>query len=80
MKTRVQKWGNSIALRIPRSFADDLRLAHNTLVEITLDQGRMVVTPVVESPTLEHLLAEVSDEQLHDEHDTEASAGNTDGW
>ncbi len=79
MKTRVQKWGNSLALRIPRSFADDLRLEHNTLVEVTLDQGRMIVTPVVESPTLEHLLAEVSDEQLHDEYDTGAAAGNTDG-
>ncbi len=36
MRTRVQKWGNSLALRIPKTFASEEGLADDTLVEVTL--------------------------------------------
>ena len=45
MKTRVQKWGNSLALRIPKSFADEAGLQKETSVEISLADGKIVVTP-----------------------------------
>jgi antitoxin MazE len=45
MDTTVQKWGNSLALRIPRSVAKDIRLYQGSVVDITLVSGKIVVKP-----------------------------------
>ena len=45
MHTTVQKWGNSLALRIPLSVARDIRLHQGSVVEIALIAGKMVVKP-----------------------------------
>lgn len=77
MRTRVRKWGNSLALRIPRSFAAEARLEHDTPVEVALVEGKLVVTPVTDPAfTLEQLLAGVTDENLHREVDTGPPVGN----
>ena len=34
MKTRIQKWGNSLALRIPKSFAHEVGLEQDSQVEV----------------------------------------------
>jgi len=77
METRVQKWGNSLALRIPKSFASEIGLRKETSVEISLDDGRLVITPVSRpKPTLKQLLAKVTQENLHHEVDTGTAVGN----
>jgi len=77
MKTRVQKWGNSLALRIPKSFANEVGLQRETSVEVSLTDGRLVITPVSEpKPTLKQLLAKVTKENLHHEVDTGSAVGN----
>lgn len=77
MKTRVQKWGNSLALRIPKSFADEVGLQKETPVEISLADGKIVVTPLAgPKPTLEQLLSKVTRENLHREVDTGYAVGN----
>jgi antitoxin MazE len=77
MKTRVQKWGNSLALRIPKSFADEVGLQKETSVEVSLADGKIVVTPVTKSKlTLEQLLSKVTKENLHHEVDTGSAVGN----
>jgi antitoxin MazE len=77
MKTRVQKWGNSLALRIPKSFADEVGLQRETSVEVSLDGGKLVITPVSRPElTLEQLLAEVTEDNLHQEVDTGTAVGN----
>jgi len=38
MKTTIQKWGNSLALRIPKAFADELGLERDSLVELTMTE------------------------------------------
>jgi len=45
MNTMVQKWGNSLALRIPRSVARDIRLRQGSVVDIALIAGKIVVKP-----------------------------------
>ena len=45
MNTTVQKWGNSLALRIPLSVARDIRLHQGSVVEIALIAGKIVVKP-----------------------------------
>ncbi|MCX7791313.1 MAG: AbrB/MazE/SpoVT family DNA-binding domain-containing protein [Chloroflexaceae bacterium] len=77
MQSRVQKWGNSLALRIPRTFAVEIGLADNTPVEITLEDGRLVIVPLTAPRySLDELLAGVTTENLHTEHDTGVPEGN----
>lgn len=65
MKTRVQQWGDSLALRIPQSFADETRLQQNTLVEVSLVNGTLIIAPVHEPEfTLERFLAAVTPDNL----------------
>ena len=77
MRTRVQKWGNSLALRIPRSFAAEARLEQGTPVDVSLVEGTLVVTPLTDPAfTLEQLLAGVTEENLHREVDMGPPVGN----
>ena len=77
MRTRVQKWGNSLALRIPKSFATEAGLQRETAVEVSLVDGKLVITPVAKPKlTLKQLLAKVTKENLHPEVDSGPAIGN----
>jgi len=77
MKTRVQKWGNSLALRIPKSFANEVGLQRETSVEVSLADGKLVITPVAKpESTLKQLLAKITKDNLHHEVDTGSAVGN----
>jgi antitoxin MazE len=77
MRARVQRWGNSLALRIPKAFATETDLESGSEVELTLDDGRLIVTPLAPaSYDLEDLLAQVTPENLHGEVDTGSSVGD----
>ena len=77
MLTKVQRWGNSLALRIPKVFALDAQLENDSLVEISLVDGQIIVKPV-SAPTwsLEELLAGVNKNNIHHEVDTGFAVGN----
>jgi len=76
MKTRVQKWGNSLALRIPKSFAMDAGLQANAAVELSLIKGKLVVQPVPPQPlSLEELLRGITDDNMPGEWDTGKAIG-----
>ena len=76
MHTKIQKWGNSLALRIPKSFADEINLDNNVAVNLALVDGKLVVTPTT-SPSfiLEDLLAGITDDNVHTEIVTGHSVG-----
>jgi antitoxin MazE len=77
MKTRVQKWGNSLALRIPKSFATQVGLQTDSSVEVSLVKGKLVIAPIVKRKlTLRALLAQVTDNNLHREVDTGSAVGS----
>lgn len=76
MLTKVQKWGNSIALRIPKAFAEEMQIAPETTVELTIEEGKLVIAPVERSTyRLEELLAQITTENLHEEMDWGAPVG-----
>jgi antitoxin MazE len=80
MKMRVQKWGNSLALRIPKAFAEEAGIRKETTVEVSLTDGKLVITPVIKPKlTLKQLLAKVTKENLHHEIDTGSAIG-TETW
>ena len=68
MRAHIGKWGNSLALRIPKAFAADANLNEGTPVELTLVGGRLIAAPV-RAPriSLRRLLAGIRREQLHGE-------------
>lgn len=77
MRTRIQKWGNSLALRIPKSFATEVGLQRETSVEVSLADGKLIITPVAKPKlTLKQLLARVTKENLHREVDSGPAIGN----
>ncbi len=70
MQARVQKWGNSLAVRIPKSFAAQSQLEHNSLVEVTMEHGKIVILPLPKpKPSLAELLEGVTTQNIHDEVD-----------
>ena len=76
MKAQIQKWGNSLALRIPKSFATESKVEQGSIVEVSLEQGKIVVTPIVEPEfTLDGLLAKVTKRNLHQEVNTGSPVG-----
>ncbi len=77
MLTKVQKWGNSLALRIPKAFATDAQLVNDSVVEVSLIDGQIVIKPVTMSNwTLEQLLAGINNNNIHHETDTGNAIGN----
>ncbi len=75
MVTRVQKWGNSLAVRIPRSFAVQAKVAAGTAVDIAVEKGELVVRPVRQRYRLRDLLKAVDARNLHSEVQTGKPVG-----
>jgi antitoxin MazE len=76
MKSRVQKWGNSLALRIPKAFAAEAGLKADAAVEISLVKGALVVQAIKPQPlTLEQLLRGITDDNLPGEWNTGPAVG-----
>ncbi len=77
MRSRIQKWGNSLAMRIPRPLAAEMHLGSDSAVDLTLVEGRLVVTPIAEDDelTLQALLASVTEQNRHGEVNSGPAVG-----
>ena len=75
MHARVQRWGNSLALRIPRPFAIEAGIEANSDVDLTVENGQLVVRPM-RKPSLDDLLSGITDENLHGEVGSGDPVGN----
>ena len=76
MITRIQKWGNSLGLRIPKSLAEGAHVREGSTVYLALERGRLIVEPAVEETyKLEDLLAQVTEENIHVEIQTGPPVG-----
>ena len=76
MQAIIKKWGNSLALRIPKLLALDANLKQNKLVDISFDKGSIIITPIDEKEySLKKLLEGVSKNNLHGEFDTGTPVG-----
>ena len=76
MHVRVQKWGNSLAVRLPKPLAEDAEVKEGTVLNLAVSEGRVVATPVQKRKwSLKQLLARVSKKNLHAEVDFGPSVG-----
>jgi len=76
MQARIQKWGNSLAIRIPKPFALEVGLEQNSLVAVSIKEGKLLLEPIKPSYSLEELLAGVTTDNLHHEVETGSAVGN----
>ena len=76
MRVQVQKWGNSLALRIHKQFGEDVGVREGTVVELSVSEGRLVAVPIRAHTTrLQDLLAKITKANLHAEVDTGTPVG-----
>ena len=70
METRIQKWGNSLGVRIPKSFAEEADVEAGSTVDISVVNGEFVVRPLRRPPyRLDDLLEEITARNVHAEID-----------
>jgi antitoxin MazE len=68
MNVRVQKWGNSLALRIPKPFAEDADVHEGTVLRLSVRKGHLIAAPVRSRKIrLKDLLSGITRESLHKE-------------
>ncbi len=76
MKSTVQKWGNSLAIRIPKSFATEIGLSQGTEINLVLFENKIQIEPIKKKKfTLDELLSQVTEENIHKEVDTGTPVG-----
>ena len=76
MQTKIQKWGNSLAVRIPKLFVKEAHLAYGTAVDLSVADGKIVIDPrAAPEYRLEDLLKGVTRRNLH----AEVATGNAVG-
>lgn len=69
MRTHISKWGNSLAVRLPKPFIDELGLREGAEVEITVRDGRLILAAASREYALEELVDGITSENRHRESD-----------
>ena len=72
MRTKIRKWGNSLALRLPKSFASELGLEDETNIDMNISEGKIVLSPVAgrSRHSIKKLVAGIKKSNLHNEIDS----------
>lgn len=77
MITTIQKWGNSLAVRIPKTVAQDIHLKTGAPVDLIVRDGKLLVEPkATRTYQLSQLLKQISKRNLHNEVETGRPTGN----
>jgi antitoxin MazE len=76
MEIRVQKWGNSLAIRIPKVYAAEMNVNLGTLLTISKEDNKLILEPTGKKEKLEALLSKVTSDNIHDEIETGNGVGN----
>lgn len=74
MKATVRKWGNSLAVRIPKAILEELSIGEKTEMEMVTRDGLLILEPK-HRYQLKEMLNGITDENLHGEVDTGTRTG-----
>jgi Growth regulator len=75
MKATVQKWGNSLAIRIPRNISKDTKVSEGSHINIMVENGKIILSPSKKEYSLKELLKNVTNENIHSEISTGDNIG-----
>jgi antitoxin MazE len=67
VRTRVIKWGNSLAVHLPHTFVKDLRLREGTILELKSDHSGIMLRKTPKRISLQELLKAITPENCHGE-------------
>ena len=76
MKTKLSKWGNSLAVRIPSQIALETSWEEGRSLEIEYTDGAIQLRPIGVTPDLDQLLDQITGENVHEEVDFGDPVGN----
>ena len=77
METRVQRWGNSLAVRIPKAFALQAKVGNDSRLNIDFRDGELILTPLPPTENaLAAILAQVTPENLPEAWEPGPPVGN----
>ena len=77
MIAKVQKWGNSLAVRIPSGLAKEAHIREGSKIQISSKEGKIVIEQERKHAyTLDELLAGITEENKHEEIDFGPPVGN----
>jgi antitoxin MazE len=69
MANIINRWGNSLGVRIPLPVANELGLKIGTVVDVTIENGKAVISPIKKKYTLDELLEGVTPDLIDGEYD-----------
>jgi antitoxin MazE len=76
MRATICKWGNSLALRIPKEYSRELGIDEASSVEMRVDRSMLIIKPKpAKKPELKKLLAKINVKNLHEAVETGAPVG-----
>ena len=76
MHIQIQKWGNSLALRIPKTYAREIKVSQGSSINLSLEEGRIVLTPTSKKAySLKKLLSKINKQNVHNEVNWGVSTG-----
>lgn len=76
MRTKIEKCGNSLGLRIPRALAAEARVEEGAIVDLSVENGRLLIRPLrIRKYSLKSLLRKVSSRNLHRKVSTTSLVG-----
>ena len=76
MEIKISKWGNSIALRLPKSVISDLKIHDGSILIVVVKENKLIAEPIKKKYSLKELLKNVDNSNLHSETSTGFSVGN----
>ncbi|MDO8660013.1 MAG: AbrB/MazE/SpoVT family DNA-binding domain-containing protein [Candidatus Parcubacteria bacterium] len=65
MTTKIQKWGNSLAVRIPNEFAKNLNWSEGAVVNFQQLSDRVIITSSRPEYTLEQMIKGITKKNRH---------------
>jgi antitoxin MazE len=75
VETKIQKWGNSLGVRIARAIAAEARVEAGSMVDVSVEKGAVRIRPLRRRPSLGDLLKGVTPGNLHHEIPTGPAVG-----
>lgn len=68
MKSKIQMWGNSLALRIPKPFANQAKIYEGSYVDISIEKEKIIISSLRDSEySLTEILSKINKNNIHDE-------------
>lgn len=75
-QAQLVRWGNSLAVRIPKNVADEARLAEGDKLVLQVESPGNVAIKAVERPSLDELVGRITPENVHKEMNWGKPVGN----